>query len=718
MNYLKTLFITTILLSIGSFFGEEIAYTQETPSSLEKSINTVEPGSVTPSQETLVEDTIAIKETPKEEKSEEKTALQKWSAHLDKLTAVKTEQWDPANNIPDSSWTTEAMKLAKEALNKDNSIAESLKSGFFDAISKKIDQEDDAKFTDKTFALITEFNKAIDDQLTEIKEVEAAKTAAKTIVLEETKPEPFTEPITTPTENTPASTTAEDSTTQTATESTPQDLLKDWQNQLDKIKTTGTDYYETNTLFNDTYELAHKLLLAKLSNEQMIHNQFQAALDVRQFRKELYPIDITDFDVAIGIIEPEEQSSYVQQQNQTPAQQRAAAQQEKKMREAITKLRDEMAAKEALAKVDRKKEAEKQMIAQKALDLARERATAQQESSMQKLQLQYQQKLAQYEAKTRAETDAQLEKLRKELKITKATKKPETPQGILGTAIGAVKGAASAASKWWYGTTSSTTSLEEDKERLEKFNALLAVMPLTDNEKKLSVANWNTFIANLRSVPQLFDKTNLEANKKWIATIGQALEALIMRYHVISLPDAQGIVADILDESPNRTKIIKEIKNYLEGKKLKIIQEKQEKEAQFLKRTQEEEARKKIIMLENQKIKAEQERVEEDKRKKLLALTSYKDAKNQWNQLLAQLSENTKATAQENNAQMREAVKKSESLLNLASNIPSKNKPAISQKLKQKFTVALLEQQKPNKYKINIHQTMDQFNKAINTIEE
>ena len=188
-----------------------------------------------------------------------------------------------------------------------------------------------------------------------------------------------------------------------------------------------------------------------------------------------------------------------------------------------------------------------------------------------------------------------------------------------------------------------------------------------------------------------------------------------MNYHIISLKDASDIIEAIIAPSSNRNRIIKEIKKHLEEKKLKIIYEKQQKEAAILQKAQQKEERKKIALREQQRIKDEKDQKEAEVRRKTLLAASYK---NQWKQLLAQLSQKKQATREENNSQTREAIKKSQSLLNLASQIPSKNKPAISQKLKQNFTVALLDQQKLHNNTINIHQNMEQFNKAINKMVE
>ena len=93
---------------------------------------------------------------------------------------------------------------------------------------------------------------------------------------------------------------------------------------------------------------------------------------------------------------------------------------------------------------------------------------------------------------------------------------------------------------------------------------------------------------------------------------------------------------------------------------------------------------------------------------------TYKAEKKQWYNLLNKVAQNKQATPHDNHAHMQEALQKSQVLLQLASEIPHKNKPAISQKLKQKFSVALLEQQKNGAQGTNVYHNMDLFNKEIN----
>jgi hypothetical protein len=682
MNKLKTIFIATILLSINPVFGSQnyTSYTQEPPINTQDSLKPIESVPTTSQEEVpAVQEQAVIK-----------TELQKWNDHLTALAeADKGSYWDSNNNVPDNSWTSQAITFAENALEKDKTIAETLKTAFFDAIKAKITKEGGDLLSTTVVALINTFNDAIEAKLKALEDADASKEAAKTAVIEEIKPEPVIEqPTPAPVEPAPAPAVEEITLQETTTTSdnTSQDLFQKWDDLIRKIATEGTTFDETKSLISKTYELA-KQMLPDISNPEILPVELKNALDEHNQQPSLSVVNINDVLTAFSEITGiplREQLAYNQYDQESRQQTTATAKQ---------------------------KETEKQrMIAQKALDIARDREAEQtQESAIQKLQMQYQQKLAQFQATARAETDANLEKLRQELTKPHIAKAPEAPQGMIGSAIGAVKNAASAASRWWYGSD----AVEEDQDRLKKLREITAIMALTDKEKQAIENNWKIFIDGLRSAPE-----HVETDKKWIATIGKALESLIMEYHILSIKDAGDIMETILEPSPNRTQIMREIKKYLKEQVQQKAYEKQQREAAMQKVAQQKKEKKESVIRKQQRIKDEENRVEAEKKKQLLTADNYKNEKNEWNQFLAQLSQNKQATVEENNAHTMDAIKKSQSLLNLAYQIPSKNRADLSQKLKQKFTVALLEQQKTNDDKINIHHNMDKFNKEINRITE
>lgn len=100
----------------------------------------------------------------------------------------------------------------------------------------------------------------------------------------------------------------------------------------------------------------------------------------------------------------------------------------------------------------------------------------------------------------------------------------------------------------------------------------------------------------------------------------------------------------------------------------------------------------------------------------LTAHSTYKDEKKYWYNLLDEISNTKKITPELHKQYAQKALEKSQSLLQLASYIPKKNKQKISQKLKQKFAVSLLEQQKDTDESLNIYHTMDWFNNEVNKL--
>src|SRR6266849_6158197 len=135
MNYLKTIFIATILLNLNYVIASEyIAYTQE-PTDLE-------------AQTTLTEEATPVAAPPTQEGTKEITAIETWNNHLT-ILAEQGQYWNVNSNIPTDSWKEEAFRLAKKALDTDKTIAESLQSAFFNAITAKIKQEN-GEFTAST----------------------------------------------------------------------------------------------------------------------------------------------------------------------------------------------------------------------------------------------------------------------------------------------------------------------------------------------------------------------------------------------------------------------------------------------------------------------------------------------------------------------------------------------------------------------------------------
>lgn len=312
-----------------------------------------------------------------------------------------------------------------------------------------------------------------------------------------------------------------------------------------------------------------------------------------------------------------------------------------------------------------------------------------------------------------------------------AEQKEAAEQGMVGKVIKKVTDVASNVKNWWYGssatpvqapTTSAELKEQEDNDIQELTNYLKTTQK-NEGEQHIIINLWKVLQKFLRSAPQDLNQYSVEFNSSWISDIEQILAKLILTHHIITIDEACAKVKNALPlpiiEGPDYgAQVVQKIKMDLEHITWEEKKQKQQAEASNLRISQARQERKEQIMFAQQKIKDEEDRVEAEKKKQLMAADDYKKGKQEWKQLLAQVSQNKQATPQENHAHTAEAIKKSHSLLQLAHVIPSKNKHAESQKLKQTFTVALLDQQKDNENKLNIHHNMDNFNKEINRLLE
>lgn len=713
MNNLKNVFIATILLSIGTIFNDQnyTAYTQEEPTSLETLVTSEEP--------------IVTKSAPAtQEEITKKTELQQWNEQLDKLK-IATEQWNSTDNVPVQNWTTEAVAYAKNALAQDKTVAETLKSAFFDAISAKIDLEK-GKFSEKTFALIIEFNEAIDAKLKEMEE-SATKTqeTAKQTILEEPQPEPVVvqEPLSVTTTPTPI--TEEISQTDMPTSDSSQNLRTEWHNQLYKIATEGTTLSDTKNLLSKAYELAGQLLSSQLGYPEELQFDFEDALTERTFNKRerytnLFAINFSDameaFSQSTGIQMPtygQQTQQFDQSGNQTSAQQHSITEQDN-MQNAFQELRNEMAIKETFTKAEHEREGASQMIAQKALaDLHKHELTA----KTQAMEIKFQQKIAQM----KAETEIKLNKFAENIKRMATEQKTMAEKGIVATIM-----------DWWSGaskTQEQAQALEKQQEDFFNTMANTQADPNKQNEIKKALHALQNILVTFVT-PAFWNQQNTLSEQNWknliqekINIIKENLNIVVNKYNLMPLSDGCKIVTNVISSasfinSENRKKIINEVKSFLEKEEWENSKAEREdiarKEQQILQRKK----RKEEKLRAQQNIKDEEDRKEHERQQQSLFINSYKQEQSQWRNLLAQISQNKQATVEKNKAYTREALNQSQSLLNLAHQMPSKNKAALSQKLKQEFSVALLSQQKDNANPINIHQNMDLFNKEINRMVE
>jgi len=205
---------------------------------------------------------------------------------------------------------------------------------------------------------------------------------------------------------------------------------------------------------------------------------------------------------------------------------------------------------------------------------------------------------------------------------------------------------------------------------------------------------------------------------------------IVITYKILSSEQVSSIIRNVLETSKkissrNIDKIIMTVEQPTQNQLKKAAQEKEQEEQKKQQRKEEQEK----LIAEQQKIKDEQERIEAEKeqhlahieaenQKQAFNITQYKSEKDGWYDILYNIASNKQATQQSNHDHTQQALQKSQSLLQLADAIPTKNKTSLSQKLKQKFSIALLEQQKRNNHDLNIYHHMDIFNNAINEMVE
>jgi hypothetical protein len=739
MNYLKTIFITTILLNMSILLSQEnlgkenynIAYTTEAPTEIPK-IPTKMP--------TLTNETIEEIILPEETLKEEKSISQEWNDHL----ATLKNHWDKENNLPTDDWKKKSFDLAEKMIEKDKNSSETIIQSFTEAIEKA-----QPTSLSKAINLVQELKDIIAAKLLLLEnqaalENKAAQEKKEVIPVAVSTPDPFeglsqgsiTTGETFPTATELTSGTTEGSTSQTfGTTSTSQEQsaekqIKQWDDLIAKIKKAEGSSEEINNMLSTINTLAPQVLKSGKKTQEGIQQEFRQVLEILGLKKKLSKADVKFAeDMFNRSLSPDEDQQN-KQFEQEAIQQHLTIEQEKIQKD-LQKFREEIAAQKAS---DEKKQEEEKKKIQAALRLAEQKGTISEEKAHT-----FEEKVESLTQRLASEGDlrlkATIQKKEKEARdaFAKTIKQPTisakkiaeerkaaAEQGIFSKAI---KMVTDTASGWWYGATpvptpQGSTQLEEQQE-IKTLETYLASTEKDQNEKDTIIKLWKSFQQNLHITPQLLDKDTIDL---WISTINQLLKELVFTHHIVSIEDACTKVESILSlssmDKDMQKKIIKKIKKHLEEIQWKQQKAIKEKEAQKENELQKKQAEKEQILLTQQKIKDEENRLKAEKEKQSLAAASYKDEKQQWKQFLEHVAQNKQATTKENNALTAQAIKKSHSLFNLASIIPSKNQHSVAQKLKQKFTIALLEQQKANENKVNVHHYMDQFNKEINKIIE
>ncbi len=698
MKKTKNLVIATVLLVVGTISNQENetkdiiigAITPETsPEMSQENVQDNIEEQIT--TESLLRSTSsegqATSATPEQE------AIKTWNAHLESLKELG-QHWNKNSNIPTDSWKEEAITLAKEALNQDKTIAEALKSAFFNTITEKIKIEED-EFSASTYALIKEFDDTIDAYVTTLKDAETPKEAEK----EEAKPEPVAETVPAPIEVEGAPALSDEALAKSEPAAAPitqKTILEEWNDLLQQIATTGSNNTLNESMVIKTYELAKDLLFQNYTQESLFSG-FESALIQHNANRTLFPININQaieaFSAETGITIPYNQQIPTQQEY-TAAMKKQAEQQE-------------------IAKKQKEAELKTAATVQEAIKQANIS-----ESQMLQLNKKLEEKLALERAMREAEQakmNAELERMKRELASAHKPKAKEAPeeQGLISRAIGAVKGAASAATTWWYGGESQEEKDIKalDEKRFENLQTILKTMTVTPNERLAIEQSWTTFITHLRTFKNL-DTNNVKEIAAWLNTVQQSLEFLIFRHNIIpSIKDAITIMKNAIEQYPDGDKFINSIESRLTRKQTEIIAAKQQKENAQTKKIQAREEHKQTLELKKQRIKEEEKCIKAAKSR----IEAYECEKASWQQLLIDIAQHKDVTEEDNSIHTNDAIKKAELLLNPVHPVVLENKLALEQDLKKQFINALLAQQ-GKEHKINIYKNIDQFNAAIDKI--
>lgn len=679
MNYVRIFLITIALLNTYYAHNAETALLTSTQEPADKA------------------------EEKEDSKIEEKTDLQKWNEHLDSLK-TNDKYWDAASNNPTPEWQTEAFNLAKKILGQDKSMAEALKIDFINALNAKTTNFNDIN------KLIKEFEDIINQQAEPAQETKEVTPPAPTVPeVIPPAPEPVSEPepmaIAQP--ETAATTQEATSTTSTtATEQAPQDLQKQWSDVLESIKNEE----DIRDALDKASEIARGRLLTGYPIE-MLEGDVLKALAKRNLSGNVVANVMSTFKTKAL---QGEQSYYPMfysmptQPAQTGAYPTMQLGQEK---EQASKERIELEKlQKAYAEKDEQQKKEKQ---ERMIELAAAQK-AQEEGNLAKAQVHQlalmQKKLEEdYEAQRKKDL-AKIQKaqddLAENMKQAMAIQKKEAEKGVLSTL-----------SDWWYGTdTQKQTGLSlDDQEKL--INELVKETKNPDAAREVYKKMHATLLAF--SSPLYWNENKAMPADNWIKQMNQLLYDIVIVYKIMGLKKITTDIGYALLASGkmSQQKINETLKRISQLTEDARAQQKQKK-AEEQKQAEQKKENREQVALAYQRAKDEKERAEAEKQRKSMAAITYRDEKKQWHNLLGKVAQNKQATAQDNHAHLHQAVKKSHALLQLAHDIPDKNKALIAQKLKQKFSVALLEQQKNNNGPVNIYQTMDLFNNEINKMAD
>lgn len=714
MNYVRTILITIALLNMHYTYNGQIPKSSDdTIDALLESMPAAEP----------------IAET------KETNPFQKWTDHLALLTN-NDEYWDATENIPTDWWKTTAFDLAEDVIKHDKSLADSLTTSFIDALNTK-------KITDikNILALIDEFKTFIANQVAIMSSKNIQETKESTppveIVPEVIAPqvsEPVAEATPAQTETSETISAAEGGTTSTTSGQNDQEPNQDqleqtWNGLLEKLKTEGVNWIQIDDILNQTYQAAKELLKLGKTKENTLQAEFRVALTQRAKNKaisqegkleKLYPLDIQEtlsfFNNAIGASSSQDQFEQPYGYPEPSAFEPISPNQSQEIDprdERLKQLEKEYAEKDAKFKAEQKKAEEDRMkISAAAQEALRRQALTEEQvrklAEAQNTAAQADKKLKEeYELK-RKEDLAEIEKARKSLLNYRE-------QMAVAQKVEAEKGFLSKIQDWWQGTTAQKPeelSVQDQQNLLSKI-----VINVPDYLKEDAKETFKEFLNTLFSFDNnlFWDNQRSVPNITWIGHMDELIKEIVITYKLMEQEDLANFVETNLKKSGKiSAAALPTIMSKIQTKTNHIVTKKKRKKEAAQQKEQRQKEKKEQILLTQQRIQAEKERIEAQKQLHIASTHSYKQEKKHWYDLLDTIAQHKQATPHDNHAHLQRALEKSQSLLQLAGNIPAKDKAKLSQKLKQKFSVALLQQQKNGDPNTNVYHHMDLFNKEIN----
>lgn len=700
MNYLKTILIATVLLSINTIHSNE-------QSSLAEMLQNI------PNPFDTTATTIQNAETT------DSNSLDAWNNHLQSLKD-QDEFWDTANNSPTDPWVTKAHSLAEEVLKKDTNLAETLKLDFANALNAKTTKfADIMKIIEAFDNFIKQFLAASTPKAEEIIPTPAPVITPELVMSEPTiqpQPEPETSTSTQETTSSFTDTASNTISSSSAQGSGTDSLDKEWKDLLEKVTKKEMDSIDVDGILQQIYNTAQQL--RKDRDTTKLRADFLNALQTRKYRGGQYQPNLNqalrDFDIAVGRTTAATEYESLSSQNnvQLDPQLQLPQATSDQFSDELQNLREQLAQQDenARAEAEKQKEREKELL-RKEIELKAATLQAQEASKAHENRFRsVDQALANLKStleKEKSEREAaqlQEQKLLKE-NITKLAnaQKAEAEKGLVASVM-----------DWWSGSSKNQIEIKEQRKIIHDSFEKLAKQYSGSGP---SLHQFETLLFNFEK-PHYWDETNNRPNQKWVSEVQLILIPLIKTYTALTPDGAYELIKAVLRSKMTYNAIEMFVDNAIkkptDTELLKFITAEKQQEEAILRVAQQKKEKKERIALAQQKIKDEEDRVAEEQKRQLASAARYKNEKKEWYTLLQNMAQQANATNQDNNIHTENAIKKSQSLLQLAGDIPKKNKTAVSQKLKQKFTVALLEQQKNGEQSTNVHRNMDIFNNEVN----